>query len=205
VSKPLFSIQNGVCGYGDTAVVSSVNLSLHRGEFVILEGENGSGKSTLIKTVLGYLPSLGGDFSWHTPQTEVGYVPQDISLDLSAPASVMDVVLTSFPFGGKKCRAKAREALELVGLSDRVSHRFGTLSGGQRRRVLFARALAPKPACFILDEPTVNMDSETEAELGSLLHRLVTEENRAVIATSHVTEWVNHSRRCRIQEGLFYE
>jgi len=205
VSSHLLHIEDGCCGYGDTTIVSSVNFILKRGEFVILRGENGSGKSTLIKTLLGYIPSLGGTFHWSVPQTDVGYVPQDISLDLSAPASALDVVLTAFPFGGKGLKEKASKALKMVGLGDKLNHRFGTLSGGQRRRVLFARALAPEPACFILDEPTVNMDKETEAELGKLLHKLVTEENRSVIATSHVTEWLNHSRQCDITEGVFYE
>lgn len=199
----LLTIENGVCGYDGTAVVSSVNFELAHGDFVILEGANGSGKSTLIKTLLGTLAPISGCFTWNISQEQVGYVPQDIALDQAAPATALDVVLTAFPLGGKEAKKLALESLELVGLGDRSSHRFGTLSGGQRRRVLFARALAPKPPVLILDEPTVNMDSATEAELGTLLHRLVSEENRAVLATSHVTEWLNHSRRISIEQGVF--
>ncbi len=201
----LLTISNGVCGYGADVILSKVNLKLCSGEFVILEGENGSGKSTLIKTLLGYIPQLGGEFNWAISQKSIGYVPQDIALDLSAPASALDVVSTAFLKREKRSREAALEALEKVGLDGKENHRFGTLSGGQRRRVLFARALATNPACFILDEPTVNMDKTTEAELGNLIHQLVTQEKKAVIATSHITEWLNHSRRCEIREGVFYE
>ncbi len=204
MSKTLLSIKEGICGYGDTKIVSQVNLTLSEGEFLILEGENGSGKSTMIKTLLSLIPPLGGEFIWHIPQSRVGYVPQDLELDLSAPASALDVVETAFLFRHKDNRAKATNSLQLVGLDGKELQRFGTLSGGQRRRVLFARALASEPSCFILDEPTVNMDKETEAELGNLLHALVYKEQRSVIATSHVTAWLQHSHHCEIREGVFY-
>jgi ABC-type Mn2+/Zn2+ transport system ATPase subunit len=204
VSNELLQVTDGVCGYGATPVVSAVNCTLARGDYIVLEGTNGSGKSTLLKTLLGYLPALKGSITWQISPSEVGYVPQDIFLDLSAPASAMDVVLTAFPFGGRGVRESARKALHTAGIGDKANHRFGTLSGGQRRRVLFARALAPQPSCFILDEPTVNMDQKTEADMGILLHRLVTQQNRAVIATSHVTEWISQARRWEIREGVFH-
>ncbi len=201
----ILNIKNGSFGYPGTTVVKEVYFTLSRGEFVTLEGENGSGKSTLIRTILGTLPLLSGNISWSITQQDIGYIPQDMSLDRSAPATAFEVVLTAFPFGrGKKVEKKAMDALELVGLAGCALHRYGTLSGGQRRRVLFARALATNPLCLILDEPTVNMDSETEKELGLLLHDLVTRENRTVLTTSHVTEWITHSRTCRIVSGRFY-
>ncbi len=201
----LLTITEGSCGYNSKVIVSGVNLTLHSGEFIILEGDNGSGKSTLIKTLLGLLPSIDGAFNWNIDQSSIGYVPQDISLDLSAPASALDVVSTSFLWRGKNQKSDAQDALHKVGLQGKEHQRFGTLSGGERRRVLFARALVTNPDCFILDEPTVNMDKATESELGTLLHELVTVQNKAVIATSHVTEWVNHSRCCSIKDGKFYE
>ncbi len=200
----LLKISDGVCGYDSTVIVSGVNLTLNSGEFVILEGENGSGKSTLIKTVLGYIPPISGNFDWAISQQSTGYVPQDISLDLSAPATALDVVMTAFLKRHKESTKQAEAALDMVRLSSKRDQRFGTLSGGQRRRVLFARALVTQPDLFILDEPTVNMDKETESELGKLLHHLVVSEGKSVLATSHIAEWLNHSRRCTISEGTFY-
>ncbi len=203
MGKLLLSVREGRCGYGSAEIVTGVRFDLFSGDFLILEGENGSGKSTLLKTLLGYLPPLSGAFDWKISPREIGYVPQDIALDLAAPATALEVVQTNLAFSGT--RADALAALALVGVAPQATQRFGTLSGGQRRRVLFARALAQNPTCFVLDEPTVNMDRETEAALGLLLHKQVTEHGRAVIATSHVREWLSHSRRCEIKEGLFYE
>lgn len=204
MSNSLLEVSALSCGYGTTTVLKECHFSLKEGEFVILEGENGSGKSTFLKTLLGYLKPLGGNFKWNLNATDIAYVPQDIFLDLSAPASAMDIVLTAFPLLGKKQKSAALEALKEVNLLDQKKARFGKLSGGQRRRVLFARALAQNPRAFILDEPTVNMDKETEAMLGKLIHKLVTKEKKAVIATSHVTEWVSHSRKCFIKEGQLH-
>lgn len=200
----LLEIVHGNFGYEGVPIVSDVNFTLSAGEFVILEGANGAGKSTFIRSILGTLSPISGEIIWTISPNEISYIPQDMTLDPSAPATALDVVLTAFPRGGRKVKERAKAALKQVGLEERTTHRYGTLSGGQRRRVLFARALATDPLCLILDEPTANMDSATENELGRLLHRMVKEENRTVLTTSHVTEWVNHSRSCKIESGRFH-
>ena len=181
-----------------------MNFELCAGEFVILEGANGSGKSTIIRTILGTQVSLGGSFTWNIPQEKIGVVPQDLPIDQSLPVTALDLVLTAFLSGGKAARSQAMLALEQVGMESLAHRRFGELSGGQRRRVLFARALATDPACLILDEPTVNMDAETELALGELLHRMVTVEQKCVLATSHVTAWMNGSRVLRVEGGTVH-
>lgn len=192
-------------GYDGVPIVTDVNFSLNRGEFVILEGANGTGKSTMIRSMLGTLPLISGDIKWHISQDKIGYIPQDMTLDQSAPATALEIVLTAFPLRcGRKAKQSAEKALQKVGLENMSRQRYGTLSGGQRRRVLFARALATDPICLILDEPTANMDKETEKELGVLLHSLVEKENRTVFTTSHVTHWVNHSRTCKIESGRLH-
>lgn len=204
MNNALLTVHNLSCGYGKKTILQDVELTLHKGEFIILEGENGSGKSTLLKTLLGYLKPLTGTFDWTIPQKEIAYVPQDIFLDLSAPASALDIVLTAYPLRGSGHKQAAIDALKMVDLYHERKNRFGKLSGGQRRRVLFARALAQNPKVFVLDEPTVNMDKESETMLGKLIHKLVTKQDKSVIATSHVTEWVNHSRRCVLQKGKLH-
>lgn len=204
MNKPYLEVKDLSCGYGKKVILSDVELSLHRGEFIILEGENGSGKSTFLKTLLGNLKPLSGAYHWSLSQKDIAYVPQDIFLDLSAPATALDIVLTAFPLHGFGHKRAALDALRSVDLWEQRKERFGKLSGGQRRRVLFARALAQNPQAFILDEPTVNMDKETEGMLGKLIHKLVTKENKAVIATSHVTEWIKHSRKCVLKEGKLH-
>ncbi len=204
MSELFLTVRDGLCGYGSKRVVADVNFTVKSGEFWVVDGDNGAGKSTLIKTMLGVIKPLAGSFSWSIKPNEIAYIPQDISLHTSAPATALDVVLTAFLLykkGAKKC---ALQALRDVGLYDVRHQRFGKLSGGQRRRVLFARALASNPLCFILDEPTVHMDSSTENILGQMLHTLVVQKQKSVIATSHSTEWVSSALRCSIEEGRLY-
>ncbi len=161
--------------YGEIPVLHNVDFHFHEGEFVALVGPNGSGKTTVLRLILGlaetqagYISVLGG-----TPKearSEIGYVPQNAVYDPAFPISVADVVrmgrLRSKHLRYNQAdRAAADRALVLADIGDLAGRAYSALSGGQRRRVLVARALAAEPRFLILDEPTANMDADSENRL----------------------------------------
>jgi zinc transport system ATP-binding protein len=184
--------------YGEVKVLENVSFHIHRGEFVALVGPNGSGKTTALKLLLGLeQPSAGrielfgssntrrpgfrrGAFSSRRPdrRDRIGYVPQQPPADQSFPISVRNLVRMGRlrPLRGyaADAAAGAKEALEQAGIADLADRPYRALSGGQRRRVLIARALAARPDILVLDEPTANMDSESEERLFETLGRLKT-------------------------------
>ncbi|NLZ76445.1 MAG: ATP-binding cassette domain-containing protein, partial [Spirochaetales bacterium] len=124
---------------------------------------------------------------------EIGYVPQHATYDPSFPISVIEVVMMGLVDSTRRLkkqeiRNKAIQALKQVELEDLVDRPYSQLSGGQRRRVLVARALASNPKMLILDEPTANMDKESEGRLYSTLERL--KGNTTILIVTHDTRFV---------------
>ncbi len=168
--------------YPHLKVLDDVSFHFHQGEFIALVGPNGSGKSTMLKLVLGLeSPQTGtikllGDDPVRN-RTLVGYVPQHASYDPTFPISVLEVVkmgcIGSLGRGNKqKNTEQALKALEQVEMKELADRPYNALSGGQRRRVLVARALAAEPAMLILDEPAANLDRESEQRLYTTLGKL---------------------------------
>jgi zinc transport system ATP-binding protein len=168
--------------YGTLAVLSDVNFHIHEGEFIAMVGPNGSGKTTLLKLILGLEQPKGGSVELlglnpRHARNQIGYVPQHVTYDPTFPITVREVVkmgrvlATSFKKNSEDEEATL-QALQQVDLSDLADRPYSELSGGQRRRVLVARALAAKPKMLILDEPTANMDSESESRLFGTLGEL---------------------------------
>lgn len=194
---PVISLRSAAFGYADRAVLSGVDLDIHAGEVVALLGPNGSGKSTLLRGLLGLNDHLGGDVElFGTPRerfrdfTRLGYVPQHHSLSASVCATVAEVVaigrLPHRPWWRPAQRTDAAlvdQALDLVGLADRATEDVGTLSGGQQRRVLIARALAAEPDVLLLDEPTAGVDAPSQEVLAEVLGRLARRGATMLIAT----------------------
>jgi ABC-type Mn2+/Zn2+ transport system ATPase subunit len=182
-------------------VVQDVDLELRSGEFLILKGRNGCGKSTLLRGLLGLVPRSKGLLRWHVSQGEVGYVPQDAAIESGTPATALDVVRAADPARWAFNAAVARALLARTGLDAAAGTRFTELSGGQRRRVLFARALLGDPKVLLLDEPTANVDVETESEMEGWVNDLRAERGTAVLAISHGTEWATSARVLHIVRG----
>lgn len=187
--------------YGDVRVLENVSFHIHRGEFIALVGPNGSGKTTALKLLLGLeRPASGrierfGDTgekaaAW---RDRLGYVPQQPPTDRSFPISVRDVVRMGLlrPARGYAVKGKAAidEAMEQAGITALAERPWRALSGGQRRRTLVARALAACPDLLVLDEPTANMDSESEARLFETLGRL--KGKTTILIVTHDTEFVS--------------
>ena len=185
--------------YPTLQILENVTFHFHQGEFIALVGPNGSGKTTLLKLILGLeeaqegtITLMGG--SVKTMRPEIGYVPQHATYDPSFPISVIEVVMMGLVDSSRRLkkqeiRNKAIEALKQVELEDLVDRPYSQLSGGQRRRVLVARALVSSPKMLILDEPTANMDKESEARLYSTLERL--KGNTTILIVTHDTRFVS--------------
>ncbi|HAF85952.1 MAG TPA: ABC transporter ATP-binding protein [Sphaerochaeta sp.] len=167
--------------YDMLPVLEDVNFHLHVGEFSALVGPNGSGKTTLLKLILGLEQSQQGEILLFGDQPKknrsmIGYVPQHITYDPTFPISVVEVVrmggVLSTSRNGRAERNKAAlAALQQVAMEELAQRPYSELSGGQRRRVLVARALVTGPKMLILDEPTANMDAESEKRLFDTLRK----------------------------------
>jgi len=180
--------------YRNRKILEKVNLSISYGDFATIVGPNGGGKTTLLKLMLGLLkPDTGTiEMMGTTPEKsrlDIGYMPQYSKLDMQFPVTVMDVVLMgrlSRKTWGRyspQDRKAATEALEEVRLLDQQTSHFSRLSGGQKQRVLIARALCSDPRLLILDEPTSNIDEETEHIFFEMLERLNT--RMTILLVSH--------------------
>jgi zinc transport system ATP-binding protein len=185
--------------YGDVKVLEKASFHIHQGEFIALVGPNGSGKTTALKLLLGLeRPQAGsirifGDNS-RSGLAALGYVPQQASFDRAFPIRVKEVVKMGRlrPYSrrfGAEDQAAVEEAMAQAEVADLAERAYAKLSGGQRRRVLVARALAAKPEILILDEPSANMDAESEERLFKTLGRL---KGRAtILIVTHDIEFVS--------------
>ncbi len=178
--------------------LNGVNLDISRNEYVALMGPSGSGKSTLMN-LLGCLdtPSSGiyqlnqtnvadlnDDELAEIRNQEIGFVFQ--TFNLLPRLSALDNVAMPLVYAGLGRQAridKASQALESVGLGDRMDHRPNELSGGQRQRVAVARALVNDPSIILADEPTGNLDSKTSYEIMDLFDNLHAQGNTIIIVT----------------------
>lgn len=176
-------------------ILKDVSFKAFANEFIGIIGPNGGGKSTLLKLLLGfYTPTAGsisilGQEPTHYPNN-IGYVPQHLQFDREFPLTALDVVLQGrlkfhklFARPSKQDIEAAENALEQIGLQNFRNHAFGTLSGGQIQRILIARALASSPKILLLDEPTANVDIQTEKMIFELLSTL--SKNLTILMVTH--------------------
>ena len=202
-----------------------VSLGIDQGEWVAIMGPSGSGKSTLMH-IIGCLDTptsgeyrLGGvDVSGMGESQlaairnrRIGFVFQTFNL-LARTSALKQVMLpmqytrngARIPLGERERRA--REALEMVGLGDRMDHHPTELSGGQQQRVAIARALVNDPAIIMADEPTGNLDSTSGDEVIEILHRLHEERGIMIVMVTHDEEiGAQAARIVRLRDGLIVD
>jgi len=203
---------------GDQVIraLDGVNLTIQHGEFVAIMGPSGSGKSTAMNmigcldlptsgtyVIDGYeVSSLSEDQLAELRNQKIGFVFQNFNL-LAKTTALENVELPMLYAGvsAKARRQRAIEALERVGLADRMNNRSNELSGGQQQRVSIARALVNNPVLLLADEPTGALDSHTTEDILRLFEELHSQGNTIVIVT-HENEVGQHAKRIvRFRDG----
>lgn len=204
-------------GKAKVHALDGVDLKIFPNDYVAIMGPSGSGKSTLMN-MLGCLdtPSLGNYYFagedvakmddnalTDIRNRRIGFVFQ--SFNLLPRSSILRNVELPLIYAGasKKERIdRAREALDQVGLSNRLDHRPNELSGGQRQRVAIARALVTDPSIILADEPTGNLDSKTGEEIIQLFERLYEKGNTIILVTHEEDVAQNARRLVRLRDGV---
>ncbi len=191
--------ENVAFSYGPVRVLDDASFHVHEGEFVALVGPNGAGKTTVLRLILGLSdPHAGRVEVLGRPPKEardlIGYVPQHASYDPAFPISVAEVVrMGRLRSASRRYTADDQRAvlaaMETADVRDLSGRPYSALSGGQRRRVLVARALATEPRLLVLDEPTANMDGESEGRLFEALGAL--KRKTTILIVTHDTGFVS--------------
>lgn len=207
-------------GEEEVRALDGISISIARGEYVAIVGASGSGKSTLMN-IIGLLDrptsgvfrlagadanSLSRDRMAQLRNREIGFVFQRFNL-LPRTSAQRQVEVPLFYAGvtGQPAAARAREALERVGLSKRIHHRPDELSGGQQQRVAIARALVTNPSILLADEPTGALDSKTGAEVMALFDDL-NRQGLTLILVTHDSHVAQHaSRQITLSDGVVVE
>ncbi len=202
-------------------VLQDLSLDVSNGDFLALMGPSGSGKTTLLNLIAGLdVPSTGevwvGDqlissmseaqlARWRT--RNVGFIFQFYHLlpVLTAYENV-ELPLLLMPLSGAKRREQVMTALDLVGLTDRMSHRPGQLSGGQQQRVGIARAIVTDPTLIVADEPTGDLDARSAEEILNLLGELQRSLAKTIIMVTHDPRAAERARRTlHLEKGRLVE
>lgn len=178
--------------YGRQEVIHEACLEISRGTLLPFVGPNGAGKTTLLRAILGLLKPSQGEI--RTPFTDkpAGYVPQQKNIDPLYPISTRQIVemglypeLGAWRRPNAQQRQRVNDVLVRFGLVDHQNKTFGELSGGMKQKALLGRALVSGAEVFVMDEPTSELDEETEKDVLSHLVTLVQQEGKTVLLAHH--------------------
>jgi iron complex transport system ATP-binding protein len=184
-------IKNLTIKAGKTAILNNLSLKVKKGEFITLLGRNGSGKTTVLKSILGITKPASGSVeiagtaltgaAIRAMRLKTGYVPQYFSSENDFPITSGDVIAM-----GKNRKQAAIWAREMK-LENTVDRPFGSLSGGEKQKVMLAMALSREPELLLLDEPNLNLDISAYRNFIALVEKLKSRLNLTVIYVTHLT------------------
>lgn len=218
MEEVMLDIRDVHAGYGAKDVLQGVSLSLCRGEFAALIGTNGAGKSTLLKCISGLLPVQSGEIVICGRNTQdmkakerarmVAVVPQSYSVEYAFTVEEV-VAMGRYPyqrFGKRETQEDiqaVRQAMEVTNTLEFRERLYNELSGGEKQRVILARALAQEPEIILLDEPTSALDIRHQTEVMELITRLNREQKMTVLAVLHDVNMAARycARMILLQEG----
>ena len=168
--------------YGDHTAVKDINLEFKKGSFNAIIGPNGADKSTTIAMLIGLKRATNGQIIY-APNTRIGVVFQASVLDEKLTVKE-NLAIRAQQYKGIK-GGRVEDLINQLGLTAFQKQLYGTLSGGQKRRVDIARALLSNPDILFLDEPTTGLDIQTRKSIWDLLYRLQRDEGMTIILTTH--------------------
>ncbi len=211
-AAPVMTVRDLASGYNGQPAIRDLTFDVYAGERIGIVGPNGAGKSTLFKALVGLLPHQGAisilGASCRDSHGMIGYVPQHEAIDWRFPATVWDVVMMgrARQIGyilppRKRDRVTVREALERVGMWALRKRQIGELSGGQRRRVFVARALAQRARVLLLDEPFSGVDAAAETDIFQVLDVLRDEGVAVLLATHNLVQAATHYDKLMLLNG----
>ena len=209
-------VRNYVLGGQLIHALNGINLTIHKGEYVAIMGPSGSGKTTSMNMIGcldkptsgtyiidGYdVNTLSDDQMAMLRNLKIGFVFQNFNL--LARSTALENVELPMMYAGvglKERRRRAEEALERVGLADRMHNRPSQLSGGQQQRVSIARALVNNPVLILADEPTGALDTQTSEEILNLFEELHAQGNTMVVVTHEEEVGYRAKRMIRFRDG----
>jgi len=189
---PVIACEHVFMSYGRQEVLHDVCLEIQAGTLLPFVGPNGAGKTTLLRAILGLLKPRRGVIRTPFHRSAPGYVPQQQSIDPLYPVSTRQIVeMGLFPQLGWWRRPNGaqrkivNEVLERFGLAAHASKTVGELSGGMKQKALLARALVSGAEVFIMDEPTSELDEQSEKEVLGHFMRLCNEQGKTVLIAHH--------------------
>jgi cell division transport system ATP-binding protein len=220
--EPIVELKNANVYHGDSLILSDVNITVNRGEFVYLVGKTGTGKSSLLKTLYGDLDLKEGDatvvgfdlrkLDWRKIpylRRELGVVFQDFQLltDRNVNNNLKFVLRATGWKDEKLMDEKIADVLDKVGLKTKGFKMPFELSGGEQQRIDVARALLNSPKLLLADEPTGNLDPETSDEIMRLLFSIVQDYGTAIIMATHDYPVINKfpARTIKTERGKVYD
>jgi ABC-2 type transport system ATP-binding protein len=196
MSDPILSIRGIRKAYASgTEALKGIDLEIRRGEIFALLGSNGAGKTTLISIICGIVRASGGEVlidgrhwqrEYRHARTRIGLVPQELTMDVFEPL-LNTVSFSRELFGKRPDPARIEQILKELSLWDKRGDILKDLSGGMKRRVMIAKALAHEPEILFLDEPTAGVDVELRKDMWQLVRRL-RDKGTTIILTTHYIE-----------------
>ncbi len=179
MSELLATLNQVTVEFDDRLVVDRVNLTVHRGDIITIIGPNGAGKTTLIRAILGLQKASSGEVTL-SRKLVIGYVPQHLALESTLPLSVKRFMMLT-----GRALPECQAALQKTGVGHLLDASVHHLSGGEKQRLLLARALVREPDLLVLDEPAQGVDINGQAALYELIRQLRDELNCGIIMISH--------------------